>query len=83
MPYMPRPRPLMDWLHCTVLPSHMVEEGFLCGQYVRLYNHFMILSFLYESSVILGCVRRDKLSALEKMPCTMTPQSPSLSLNVR
>jgi hypothetical protein len=60
-------RPLMDYLSLSSVSQVTEERGFLGGTYIRLYNYFWVLSFLYESGAILGRARRDKLSILEKM----------------
>lgn len=66
MPYKPGQEPLMDWLIDFPL-EHITETRFLGGDYVRIYNYFLVLSFLYEAGAILGYSRRNKLGILEQV----------------
>jgi len=63
-------RPVTDWLIRS--PLHKVtktKSNFWGGEnyYVRLYDYFLVLSFLYESGAILGRAMRNKLNLFRKM----------------
>jgi hypothetical protein len=45
----------------------VAKTRLLSRHYIRLYDYYEVLSFLYESGAILGRSKRTKLSILEKM----------------
>lgn len=66
MSYKPDQEPLMDWMVLCPM-RNVTETRFLGGEYIRLYNYFLVLSFLFESGAVLGRAMCGKLGILEQM----------------
>jgi hypothetical protein len=54
-------------LLCVRPVMKVAKTRLLTRHYIRLYDYYEVLSFLYESGAILGRSKRTKLSILEKM----------------
>lgn len=66
MPYKEGQRTLMGFLGIPIV-TKVAKTRLFRGPYIRFYNLFEVLSYLYMTGAILGRARRDNITELAKM----------------
>ena len=66
MPYKEGQPTLIGFLGIPIV-TKVAKTRFFGGPYIRFYNMFEVISYLYMSGAVLGRARRSKLSILAKM----------------
>jgi hypothetical protein len=66
MPYKEEQRTLMGFLGIPIV-TKVAKTRVFGGPYIRFYDLFEVLSYLYMTGAVLGCARRSKLRILAKM----------------